>query len=328
MKAVRYHAFGGPEVLRWEDAPEPRVGPEDVLIKVEAAGVNFADLMRREGRYHFKDGFPAMLGTEAAGVVVRAGERSPGFKPGDRVLCRSSVPGCQAELVAVPAAQTFAMPPTCSFVEGAAIPVVFLTAYHLLKTLAPLRPGETVLIHAAASGVGTVAIQLAKRWGARVLATASSADKLLLAKRLGADECINYTAQDFVAEARRMTQGRGVDRVLECVGGDVLTKSVTALAPGGRLMIYGRASGALPPLAAEELFAKNLQVNGLNIGGAPWEFRQHRAGLEECLALVAAGSVKPVISAVLAMSRVADAHECLAQRRAMGKVVLVREEGT
>lgn len=263
-----------------------------------------------------------MLGTEAAGMVVRVGDRVTTLRLGDRVVCRSTVPGCQAERVAVPAFQGFLIPPNCSFVEAAAIPVAFLTAYHLLKTLAPLRPGETVLVQAAASGVGTIAVQLARLWGARVFATASSDDKLLLARRLGADECINYAATDFTAEVLRRTGGRGVDRVLECVGGDVLAKSLAALAPGGRLLIYGRASGALPALAADEIFARNLHVSGLNIGGAPWELAEHRAALEECLALVAAGAVRPIISAVFKMAEVAEAHAYLAQRRTRGKVVL------
>ena len=323
MKAVRYHEFGGPEVLRWEDVPDPEVRPNEVLIRVEAAGVNFADLMRRQGRYHSHEGFPAGVGTEAAGTLVRVGDKVTEFKPGDRVFCRRSTPGCQAEMVAVPASETFLMPETCSFTEAAAIPVIFLTAYHLLKTLAPLRSGETVLIHAAASGVGTAAVQLGKLWGARVFATASTDDKLALAKRLGADECINYARQDFLAEVLARTGNQGVDRVLECVGGDVLLKSVKALAPGGRLMIYGRASGTLPPLPPEELFAKNLQIMGLNIGGPPWHAAEHRAALNECVALIAAGSVRPVISATFKMAEVAAAHDYLGQRKTMGKVVLI-----
>ena len=323
MKAVRYHAVGGPEVLRWEEAPEPAVGSHDVLIDVQAAGVNFADLMRRSGRYHFRSDFPAMLGTEAAGTVIRAGAQAAEFKPGARVFCRSGVAGCQAERVAVPADEIWRMPAAASFVECAAIPVVFLTAYHLLKTLAPLSPGESVLIHAAASGVGTAAVQLAKAWGARVFATASTEEKLALARQLGADECIDYTKQDFAAEVLRRTAGAGVDRVLECVGGDVLLKSLGVLAPGGRLLIYGRASGSLPSLPTDELFARNLLVAGLNIGGKPWSQPLHRAALEECLDVMATGRVRPVISAVFTLDRVADAHEYLARRMTMGKVVLV-----
>jgi NADPH:quinone reductase len=322
MKAVRFHSFGGPDVLRWDDVPEPPVGRGEVLLKVEAAGVNFADLMRRAGRYHVQDGFPARLGTEAAGPVLRIGPDVAGLAAGDRVVCRSTRPGCQAEMVVVPAEQALRIPPGCSFIEAAAIPVTFLTAYHMLQTLAPLREGETVLVHAAASGVGTAAVQLARLWGARVIATASAPEKLELARRLGAAHGIDYTKEDFVEAVMRVTGGRGVDRVLECVGGEVLTKSVKALAPGGRLFVYGRASGALPPLATDEIFARNLQVAGLNIGGAPWELPQHRSALEECLGLVAAGKVKPVISSTFRMSEVAQAHEYLAARRTMGKVVL------
>lgn len=322
MKAVRYHAFGGPEVLRWEDAPEPVPGPGDVLIKVEAAGMNFADLMRRSGRYHFKSALPAMLGTEAAGTVIGVGAGVTVFAAGDRVFCRTAAAGCQAELAAAPESELFAMPASLTFVDAAAIPVVFLTAYHMLETLAPLRPGETVLVHAAASGVGTIAVQLAKAWGARVFATASSEAKLELARKLGADECINYEQQDFVAEVMRRTGGAGVDRVLECVGGEVLTRSISALAPGGRLIVYGRASGSLPAIAPDEFFSRNLQMLGLSIGGAPWTQDRHRAALEECLALIEAGRVRPVISCVLPMSRIAEAHEFLANRRTMGKVIL------
>lgn len=323
MRAVRYHEFGGTEVLRWEEAPDPRPGPGDVLVRVEAAGVNFADLMRRQGRYHFTGEFPAMLGTEAAGTVVRIGADVAGVEPGDRVFCRTSAPGCQAEMVVVPVSEILRTPAESSSVEAAAIPVVFITAYHMLKTLAPLGRGESVLVHAAASGVGTAAVQLAKVWGARVFATASTEEKLALAARLGADECINYRTHDFVPEVLRRTAGVGVDRVLDCVGGEVLAKSVKALAPGGRLVIYGRASGDLPMLSPDEFFARNLQLFGLNIGGAPWALERHRAALEECLTLIAGGKVRPVISSVFKMADVARAHAYLAERRTMGKVVLV-----
>ena len=323
MKAVRYHETGEADVLRWEDAPDPAVGPGDVLIKVEAAGVNYADVMRRSGRYHFKTDFPALLGTEAAGTVVRTGSDVKEFREGDRVFCRTTAAGCQAELVAAPVAEVLRMPPSVSFVDAASIPVIFLTAYHMLKTLAPLHPGETVLIHAAASGVGTAAVQLAKVWGARVIATASTDEKLDLVRRLGAHHTIDYTKHDFVAEALRLTEGVGAERVLECVGGDVLLKSFTAIAPGGRLMIYGRASGNLPPLPPEQIFAKNLQVYGLNIGGKPWTQTMHRAALDEILQLMAEAKVKPVISRTFGMDEVAEAHNYLSNRQTMGKVILL-----
>ena len=192
----------------------------------------------------------------------------------------------------------------------------------MLKTQAPLRPGETVLIQAAASGVGTAAVQLAKVWGARIFATASSDEKLEFVKKLGADVCINYQKFDFVSEVMKHTDGVGVDRVLECVGGDVLTKSFDALAPGGRLMIYGRASGSLPPILPEQIFAKNLHVAGLNIGGKPWTQAVHRAALQEILDLVVKGKVKAVISQVFPMEKVIEAHRHLSNRKTMGKVIL------
>ena len=323
MKAIRYHECGGPEVLRWEEAPDPALAPDAVLIKVEAAGVNYADVMRRSGLYHFKSEFPALLGTEAAGVVARTGSKVSEFAAGDRVFCRTSAAGCQAQYVAAPVSEVLRTPQGLSFAEAASLPVIFLTAYHMLKTLAPLRAGETVLVHAAASGVGTAAVQLAKTWGARVLATASTDEKLKFVRGLGADVCINYQREDFVEQARRHTAGEGVDRVLECVGGEVLLKSFDALAPGGRLMIYGRASGKLPPLPPEQIFSKNLQIYGLNIGGKPWTLAQHRAALDEIMQIVASGRAKPVISKTFPMHEVAEAHRYLSDRRTMGKVILV-----
>ena len=323
MKAVRYHECGEAEVLRWESIPDPAPGAGELLIKVEAAGVNYADVMRRSGKYHFKIDFPALLGTEAAGTVTKVGPNVTGFSVGDRVFCRTTAAGCQAEMVVAPLSEVFPMPQNLSFIDAAAIPVIFLTAYHMLKTLAPIRQGETVLIQAAASGVGTAAVQMAKAWGARVFATASNDEKLDLVKKLGADAVINYQKVDFVAEIMRLTDGVGVDRVLECVGGEVLTKSIDALAPGGRLMIYGRASGNLPAIMPEQLFAKNLHVVGLNIGGKPWTQAIHRAALDEILALVASGKVKPVISETFPMGHVIQAHKHLSDRKTMGKVILI-----
>jgi NADPH2:quinone reductase len=323
MKAVRYHACGGPEVLRWEEASDPACGPADVLVRVEAAGVNYADVMRRSGLYHFKTDFPAPLGTEAAGLVEKVGSAVTGFAVGDRVFTRTTLAGCQAELVSVPVAELLKMPEGMSFIDAASIPVAFLTAYHMLKTLAPLQAGETVLVHAAASGVGTAAVQLARAWGAKVIATASSEPKLALAASLGAVKCIDYGKQDFVAEVLEYTGGAGVDRVLECVGGQVLLDSIVALAPGGRLMIYGRASGNLPPLPPEQIFAKNLHVIGLNIGGKPWTLAQHRAALAEIMQMVASGAARTVISRTFPMAQVADAHHYVSDRQTMGKVILL-----
>jgi len=242
VKAVRYHAFGGPEVLRWEDVPEPAVGPGDVLIRVRAAGVNFSDVMRRAGTYHPGLPLPHAEGVEAAGTVERVGAEVQGPQPGDRVLTMLGA-RCQAEYVAAPEPLVYPIPPGLAFEAAGALPLAGLTAWHLLRTGSAIQPGESVLVHAAASGVGTFAVQLAKLWGARVFATASTDDKLAAVRALGADETINYAREDFVTAVLARTDKRGVDVVLECVGGEVLAKSAEALAPGGRLLIYGRASG-------------------------------------------------------------------------------------
>src|SRR3972149_1080397 len=207
MKAVRIHEFGGPEVLKTEEVPEPTLGPGDVLIQMEASGVNYADVMMRIGMYPI-EGLPITPGAERAGRVVKAGNAVPDFKPGDRVVAMLSVGG-YAERAAAPAARVFSVPESLSAVQAAALPVHYLTALHMLRDLGRLAPGESVLIHAAASGVGTAAVQLARLFGARIFATASADDKLALARELGAPATINYTTQDFAEIVKAKTDGRG-----------------------------------------------------------------------------------------------------------------------
>lgn len=321
MKALRYHVHGGPEVLCWEDAPDPEPGPGEVLIRVEAAGVSFSDLMRRAGSYAIRELLPAGLGREAAGRVAALGPGVSDLAVGDAVVCSGHA--CQAELVAVPAVAAAPLPPGMSMVEGSAIPNSFVTAHHLLHVLRPIRPGERVLIHAAASGVGTAAVQLARYRGARVLATASSQAKLDLARRLGADECISYKQGDWVAEVMARSDGRGVDRVLDCVGGEVLSRSVEALAPGGVLISYGHASGAFPAFDPGTLVVKNLTVIGLHLGLPPWTPVSRGRALGEVLALIAAGKARPVLDRRFRIEEAARAHEHLAARLSLGKVVLL-----
>ena len=322
MKAVRFHRFGGPEVLRFEEAPEPEVGPGDVLIRVAAAGVNFSDLMRRAGTYNPKLPLPHHEGVEAAGTVERVGADVDGPKPGDRVMTMLGQ-RCQAELVVAPEPLVYPVPPSFSFEQAAALPLAALTAYHLLKTGAAIQPGESVLIHAAASGVGTMAVQLAKLWGARVFATASTDEKLEAVRALGADETINYARENFVTAVLARTENRGVDVVLECVGGEVLAQSAKALVPGGRLLIYGRASGEPGSLAGDVILNRNLSVLGLHLGRRPWRPDMHGEAFLEIIQLVAAGRLTPVVDRAFPMARVAEAHAYLAGPRAIGKVLLV-----
>ena len=322
MRAVRYHRFGGPEVLVYEEVPDPEVGPGDVLIRVGAASVNFSDVMRRAGTDNLSLPLPHHEGVEAAGTVERVGAEVRGPKPGDRVMTMLGQ-RCQAELVAAPESLVYPMPPGYPFEAAAALPLASLTAYHLLKTGAALQPGESVLIHAAASGVGTLAVQLAKLWGARVFATASTDAKLEAVRALGADETINYARESFVTEVLARTENRGVDVVLECVGGEVLAQSAKALVPGGRLVIYGRASGEPGSLAGDVILTRNLSVLGLHLGRRPWRPDMHAEAFIEIIKLVAAGRLKPIIDRTFPMADVARAHAHLAGRRPIGKVLLV-----
>ncbi|MGH7268188.1 MAG: quinone oxidoreductase family protein [Candidatus Rokuibacteriota bacterium] len=322
MKAVRFHAFGGPDVLRWEEVPDPEVGPADVLIRIAAAGVNFSDLMRRAGTYNPELPLPHGEGVEAAGTVERVGAEVQGPKPGDRVFVMLGQ-RCQAELVVAPEPLVFPAPPDFSLEEAAALPLAALTAYHLLRTGAQVKPGESVLIHAAASGVGTLAVQLAKLWGARVFATASTDEKLAAVRALGADETINYARDSFVTAVLARTENRGVDVVLECVGGEVLAQSAKALRPGGRLLVYGRASGDPGSIAGDVILTRNLSVLGLHLGRRPWRADMHRDAFVEIIQLAAQGRLKPVVGKSFRMSEVARAHAYVAGRGATGKTLLV-----
>ncbi len=319
MKAVRVHEFGGPEVLRLEEVTDPPLGSGDVLIQMEAAGVNYADVMLRAGLYPIQ-GLPITPGFEVGGRIAGVGEGVTEFKAGDRVVAMVNSGG-QAERVAAPAVAVFLLPDSVSAVEAAALPVNYLTALHMLREFGRLVAGESVLIQAAASGVGTAAIQLAKLFGARVFATAGSAEKLALARDLGADECINYTTQDFAEIVKAKTGGRGADLILECVGGEVFDRSLQCLAPLGRLITYGVAGGVPAVVPTPLLLFGNVSVIGFHLGRYR-QLRPNREPMQEILRLVVAGRIRPVISATFRLAEVARAHEYLAGRKTRGKVLL------
>ena len=319
MKAVRINEFGGVDVLRWEEAADPKPRPHQVLIKVDSAGVNYADIMRRSGNYPGPD-LPSSMGLEAAGTVAEVGADVTGLSVGQRVMAMG--PGGQAEYVAVNANFVFPYPETVDPVQAGGMPIVFLTSYHLLKTRGHLEPGHTVLVQAGASGVGTVAIQLAKAWGARVIATASTQEKLDLCRSLGADVTINYTEQDFEEAVGRESGGQGVELVLECVGGPVLEKSVRCIASYGRLISYGNASGTPANLPGADIFSANRTVIGFSIGRSPQGTLDHQAAMGEIFPLLADGKARLVVDQVLPMSEVASAHQHLANRGTRGKVIL------
>ena len=319
MKAVRIHEFGDLDVLKWEDMDRPTPRPRQVLIQVDSAGVNYADLMRRQGGYPGPD-LPSTLGLEAAGTVVEIGNDVSGLTIGQKVMGMG--PQGNAEYVAVNSNFVFPYPDQLDPIEAGGMPIVFLTAYHILKTRGGLREGNTVLIQAGASGVGTVATQLAKAWGAKVITTASSEDKLELSKSLGSDITINYSDKDFESEINNITEGKGVDLVLECVGGEVLEKSIRCLSPYGVLVSYGNASGVPANLPSTDITSDNRTVIGFSMGRSPVGSLDHQLAMAELFPMITNGRVKLIVDRVLPMSNVADAHKHLANRGTRGKVIL------
>jgi NADPH2:quinone reductase len=318
MKAIRIHAFGGPEVVTYEDMPTPTPKENEVLFKVTSTSMNYADVQWRRGNYVDRT-LPATLGREAAGIIEAVGPGVTSLKVGQPIMARA--PGGHAEYAIAQVDNAFPCPGGLDMAQAGGIPIIFLTAYHLLRSMKRLQPGDTVLVQAAASGVGTVLIQLGKQWGFRSIATASTEAKLELARQLGADETINYATHDFEAEVKRLTYGVGVQLALEAVGGEVAEKSMRCLAPFGCLVNYGNASNtpAALPLAA---FRDNRAAMGFSLtAGVPG--RDNQAAMAELLGLIMDKKVRLVVDQVLPLSEAAKAHAHLSNRGAMGKVLLI-----
>ena len=318
MKAAVVNQFGAEDVLRYEDVEDPAPGADETLVRVRAAAVNRGDLGRRSGSYGGGAiDLPLIIGWDVAGEVQSLGAGVSGPPPGSRVVAR--IPqGGYAELAVASAAQTVPIPDGVSFEQAAALPVAYLTAWFALRHQGALREGETCLVQAGASGVGVAAIQIAKHIGARVLATASSEPKLELARRLGADVAINYTAEDFVDVVARETDG-GVDVVLESVGGEVLTRSVDALAPFGRLVSVGNSSREAAPADLAELLRKRVTLFGFTLAAE----QGISEALAELLRLVAAGTIEAVVDRTFPLANAAEAHRYVASRANLGKVLLI-----
>ena len=319
MKAVRLNEFGDVDVLKIEEVPEPNLRPHHVMIKVDSAGVNYADILRRGGNYP-GPGLPSSMGLESAGTVTKVGSDVTSIIVGQQVMAMG--PGSQAEYVAVNGNLVFPYPNSLDAVEAGGMPIVFLTAYHILKSRGHMQSGDTVLVQAGASGVGTVLIQLAKAWGAKVIATASTQDKLDLCKSLGADVVINYTEADFEEVVKDESGGDGVKLVAECVGGEVLEKSVRCVSAYGTLVSYGNASQTHANLSASDITSVNRTVVGFSMGRSPVGSLDHKAAMAEMFPMIAAGQAKLVVDQILPMAEVGKAHQHLANRGAMGKVIL------
>ena len=320
MKAIRIHQNGGADVLKYEDTPIPTPGPNEALIKIAASGVNFIDVYFREGLY--KAAVPFTLGNEAAGVVESIGAQVAEVKAGDRVAFTTTL-GCYAEYVVVPAWRLVPLPNDISFESGAAAMLQGMTAHYLSHSTFPLKSGHTCLIHAAAGGLGSVLIQMAKRLGARVIGTVSTEEKAQLAKAAGADEVILYMQQDFEAKVKRLTNNRGVEVVYDSVGKTTYEKSMNCLAPRGYLVLFGQSSGPVPPIDPLLLSAKGslfLTRCILAHHTATREELLWRAG--EVLNWVVSGELKLRIHKIFALGEAAEAHRMLEGRQTTGKLLL------
>lgn len=322
MKAIRIHSLGGPEVLRYEDVPDPEPGPGQALVRIEAAGLNFIDVYFRTGLYKGPS-LPFVPGQEAAGTVVALGPGVTEVAVGDRVAY-AGVQGAYAELAAVPADRLVKLPEGVSAREGAAAMLQGMTAHYLAGGTYPLKPGDACLVHAAAGGVGQLLCQIAKLRGARVFGTASTEEKARLAREAGADEVILYTEQDFAAEVKRLTGGRGLQVVYDGVGRTTFEKSLDSLAPRGMMVLFGAASGPVPPFDPAVLNAKgSLYLTRPSLGhyiASRDELMQRAA---DVLGWIAAGKLRLSIGLELPLAEAAEAHRILEGRRTTGKVLLI-----
>lgn len=323
MKAVRFHSTGGPEVLQLEEVPMPPFGANEVRIRVEAIGVNFADVLRRRGDpYPEESPTPFIVGAEVAGVIETVGSHVTNVSVGDLVYAACRIGG-YAQFVSVPATSVIPVPDGITAEEATALVVQGLTAMFGLRETGRLAGGESVLVEAAAGGVGAFAVQIAKLYGAGlVIAAASSKEKREFALSLGADVAVDYTAPDWSSEVRGMTEGRGVDIVLEMNGGPTLKEAVNTLAPFGRMVLYGRSSGETALVDPQELVVGNQSICGFYIGPYFAHPEKIARTLSDLVGHVVAGRLKLHVGAVLPLSQAVQAHRLLEGRRTTGKVVL------
>lgn len=341
MKAVIFNQHGGPEVLEYADAPDPTIKANEVLVEVKACALNHLDVWVRSGLPGIPIPLPHILGNDIAGLVLEVGELVSWVGVGDEVMLQPGVScghcleclsgrdnlcrdydmigyrrnGGYAELVTAPAVNVIPKPKSISWHEAAALPLVTVTAWHMLVTRANVQPGEDVLVHAAGSGVGSLGIQIAKLRGARVIATAGSDEKLAKAKELGADEVLNYSDSDWPKEVRRLTDKRGVDVVFEHTGTATWGGSIASLKTSGRLVTCGATSGYVAQIDLRQLFYRHLNLLGSFMGS--------KAELLEAMKFVENGKIRAVVDQTLPLAEARRAHELMEDRAQFGKLVLV-----
>jgi NADPH:quinone reductase len=319
MRAVQVVRPEGPSGVEVVEVAEPTPAEGQVLVEVHAVGVSFPDLLLSAGQYQLKPDPPFQLGVDFAGVVRQA-PASSGFAVGDRVACVLPYGG-GADVVALDPESVFPLPDAMSFVQGAALPMNYLTAQFALATRAGLKEGETVLVHGAAGGVGTATIQVAKGYGARVIAVVSTEEKAEVAKAAGADEAV--LVDGFLASVKELTGGVGVDLVVDVVGGDLMTDSLRSLAPLGRLLVVGFTAGAIPEVKVNRLLLNNIDVRGVGWGA----YAMARPGFmrrqwDELVPMMESGVVAPPVGSTYPLEDVREALTDMAERRATGKLVL------
>lgn len=319
VRGFRVEKLGGPEVLQFVDIELPSPGTGQALVRVHAAGVNFLDVGQRKGLYPAK--LPLVLGVEAAGVVEQVGDGVTTVKPGDRVAYTGG-PGSYAEANLVRADQLIPLPDEFDFVQGAAFPLQGMTAHYLLHEFRKIKKDDTVLIHAAAGGMGLLLVQWAKHLGARVIGTVSTEEKAQIAREAGADEIILYTQQDFAKEARRLTNDKGVDYIIDGVGKDTFTKNLDAVALRGHITIYGAASGLAEPVIPNSLMFKSVTISG----GSLFNYLLNREELTmratDTINGIKQGWLKLRVDHILPLQDAPRAHELMENRRTVGKIVL------
>jgi NADPH:quinone reductase len=321
VKAIQFTEVGGPDVMKIVDIPKPELRPKMVRVRNYAVGINFADNFFRQGTYLVRPKLPDTPGMEGAGVIDAVGPEVEEFKPGMRVVGIGLK--AYAEYSLFYANQTIPLPDFVSFEEGVAFPIQTLTAWFMIHVSHHMTPGQAVLVHSAAGGVGLVAIQIAKAAGARVIGTVSSDAKIAIAKQYGADEVINYETHDFSKEVMRLTDGKGVDLNLDAVGKPTFEKGLECAAPFGHIILYGRAGGPPDKLDVNRLFPKALKVSGFVLFTASSQHHLMQKGTQACFELMKQGTLKMVVGKTFPLEQAPEAHRFMESRQSVGKLVLV-----
>ena len=324
MRAVLCHAWGPVEGLRLGEAPSPIPADGEVVIAVRAAGINYADAIMVAGHYQTKPPLPFSPGLEAAGIVAACGDGVTRFRPGDRVMAILAHGGL-AELAAAPEAETFAIPGRMSFEEAGAFPIAYISSHVALRWQARLEPGETLLVLGAAGGVGLTAVEIGKAMGARVIAAASTAEKLAVAQERGADDVVNYVEEKLTDRVMTLTNGKGADVCFDPVGGDIFDSALSSLGWGGRILLIGFVAG-VPQIPANRLLVKHRAALGSSLRYFRWHAPDKLLrSVEELVRWYGEGKLRPLVTHRLPLEQSVEAIRLLTDRKAHGKVVVLVE---